>query len=671
MRVLHVNRALTIFGCCAALAGCVAKQAQVTMLQAPEVAQASAFKSMSVARFSGQYGDSLAVAMESAMMNARVQEKPVYRSVTRAPEGRSAGGDSRSLASAARAQGADALLVGEVTQAGVQDQRSSTTQYVCDQAADPKKLLSKCVSGRNVTIPCLDRRASMQVQVRLIDAKTGNAIFSQAITKQEDSQACGSDSPKDGRAMLGSLQAAVVDEVMRKIVPHDRSMSVSLMDPDDRIRSQANKDRFAGAIKFANSGRMDRACEMMRDVYEQEKESVALNYDLGICEEAAGAFWKASEHYRIADRLTNEPNKLITEALTRNDQNIKKAGAMASIRSDLVKSDRLEAGASPQTTKKRDSRPSAAQAIPNAPQNISSDALFLGQRTALVIGNSKYKRGALLNPVNDARAMTTELRKSGFQVISVEDAGLERMNSAIDEFGRAIKRGGAALVFYAGHGMQVNGENYLIPVDADLKKESDIQSKTINLGLILTKLEDAKSQVNVVVLDACRDNPFARSWRSTGKGGLASIDAPTGTVIAFATAPGKTAADGSGANGLFTTHFLKQLRIPNQKLEDVLKNTRKGVAADSQHEQIPWDSSSLTGDFYFKVSSNTTAANPAAPVPPVTGGAESATTVATRSIKVDRRQAESLDNAHPDNAPPASPGGGLFNSLKGLFKPSD
>lgn len=464
--------------------------------------------------------------------------------------------------------------------------------------------------------------------------------------------------------LLGSLQAAVVDEVMRKIVPHEKNMSVSLMDPDDRIRSSANKDRFAGAIKFANGGRMDRACEMMRDVYEQEKESVALNYDLGVCEEAAGAFWKASEHYRIADRLTNEPNSLITAALTRNDQNIKKAGAMANIRSDLVKTDRLEAGASPQTINKRDSRPSASQAIPNAPQNISPDALFLGQRTALVMGNSKYRRGALLNPVNDARAMAIELRKSGFQVIAVEDAGLDRMNSAIEEFGRAIKRGGVALVFYAGHGMQVNGENYLIPIDADLKKETDIQSKTLNLGLILTKLEDAKSQVNVVVLDACRDNPFARSWRSAGKGGLASIDAPTGTVIAFATAPGKTAADGSGANGLFTTHFLRQLRIPNQKLEDVLKNTRKGVAAESQNEQIPWDSSSLTGDFYFKVSNSVMTAK--AGQPPETGGAEQ-TTVATRSIKIDG----AADKSQPDGTASDSPVGGLFNSLKGMFKPQD
>lgn len=652
------------------LAGCMPQRAQVTMLQAPEIAAAAAYKSISVARFSGQYGDSVALAMESEMINARVQDKPVYRSVSRAPEGRSLAGDNRSLASTARSQGSEAILVGEVILANVQDRRSSTTQFICDQAANPKKLVSKCVSGRNVTVPCLSRSASMQVQVRLIDAKTGNTVFSQAIAKDASSEACGNDSPADGGVLLGKAQAAVVDEVMRKIVPHERRMAISLMDPDDQIRSPANKERFAGAIKFATGGRMDRACEMLREVYEQERESVALNYDLGVCEEAAGAFWKANEHYRIADRLTNAPNTLITAALARNEQNIKKAGAMANVRSDLLKTDRIEAGAAPQTINQPGSRPFVQQPPPRPPTNISPDDLFIGQRSALVIGNAKYRRGALQNPVNDARAMTAELRKAGFQVIAVEDAGLDRLQAAIDEFGRAIKPGGAALVFYAGHGMQVGGENYLIPVDADLKRETDVQAKTLNLAAILRKLEDSQSRVNVVILDACRDNPFARSWRSAGRGGLASIDAPTGTVIAFATAPGKTAEDGAGSNGLFTTHLLRQIRIPNQKIEDVLKNTRKGVAADSRNEQIPWDSSSLTGDFYFKVSNSAMSPKPAI-VAAEEAPAEAAT-LARRNLTVNDQQAVTHDNP-PAQAASSDGGslGGLFNSLKGLFRPID
>lgn len=587
---VQIHTTLILGSCALVLTACMTNQAKVTMLQAPEVAEAAAFKSMAVARFSGRYGDSLSTAIESAMMNARVQDKPVYRSV------------SRALASTARSQGADAILVGEVTRAGVQDEHSTSDKYVCDQVKNPKKLVSTCTSGHNVSVSCTNRKAFMEAQVRLIDAKSGQSVFSQAISQDAESSGCDNQSPTDGQVMLGNLQGKIVDEIMRKIVPHDRTMDVTLMDPDDRIRSPGNKERFAGAIKFANGGRLDRACQTMREVYDQEKESIALNYDLGVCEESAGAFWKANEHYQIADRLTNEPNKLITEALTRNEQNLKKAGALAQHRTDLVKTSRLEAGAAPQSIHGTASLASAPTAIPSAPQQIPADALFLGRRTALVIGNSNYGRNTLPNPVNDARAMADELRKAGFQVILVEDARLEKMNGAIDQFGRAVKAGGVALVFYAGHGIQVKGENYLIPVDADLRSEHEIQSRTINLGHILSTLEDAKPQVNIVILDACRDNPFARSWRSTGKEGLAAIDAPSGTLIAFATAPGKTAADGTGANGLFTSHLLRQLRIPNQKIEDVLKNTRKGVAADSKDEQIPWDSSSLTGDFYFKVS---------------------------------------------------------------------
>lgn len=177
-----------------------------------------------------------------------------------------------------------------MTGAGVRDEHNTSERYVCDQTKNPKKLVSTCVSGHNVTVSCTDRKAFMEAQVRLIDAKSGQSVFSQAIGKDDKSYGCGNESPKDGQAMLGGLQREIVDEVMRKIVPHDRDMEVTLMDPDDRLRSPSNKERFAGAIKFAKGGRLDRACQTLREVYDQEKESIALNYDLGVCEESAGAF---------------------------------------------------------------------------------------------------------------------------------------------------------------------------------------------------------------------------------------------------------------------------------------------------------------------------------------------------------------------------------------------
>jgi uncharacterized caspase-like protein len=456
-----------------------------------------------------------------------------------------------------------------------------------------------------------------------------------------------------------------LEQIKVKVVPHDRVMNVELMSADSGIATEPARSRFDGAVKFAKEGRMDRACDMFRDVYEGNKASPALNYNLGVCEEAAGAFWKASEYYRIADRLTNEPNKLLNAALARNEASIKKGGALAQNRADLIGTSTIEAGASPQSGAKMSPKVKApSQSVPLAPQDISDDVLLLDKRTALVIGNGGYRRGALLNPVNDARAMAAELRKTGFKVIEIEDAAYTRMGAAIDEFGRAIKEGGVALVFYAGHGMQVKGENYLIPVDADLKSENDVPYKTVALGQILTKLDEAKPQVNIVILDACRDNPFARSWRST-KGGLASIDAPSGTVIAFATAPGKTAADGAGANGLFTSYLLKQLRVPNQKLEEVLKNTRKAVATASNYEQVPWDSSSMTGDFYFRVTSSqsTGAQGGSAHAANETLDQFRSAQVASRNPKIETIP----EKRHEEEGAPKPPLDGLLNSLKGLF----
>lgn len=587
------------------IGACAQNQTKVTMVQAPEVAEASKFKTVSVARFSGKYGDVVSNDLEAALMNARVQERPVYRSVMRAGESRAVGSDSRSLASAARSLNTEAIFSGEVTQAAVNDVRRQEQEYVCDQQEKSKKLISKCLSGHNVTIQCIDRSASLEVQVKLTDAANGNVVYSEAIRKSDKSSGCGSTAPKDGGQMLGALKTQILEQIKTKVVPHEKMVNIALMESPDGLRASGAVARFEGALRFAKEGRMDRGCSMLREIYEGDKNSVALNYNLGVCEEASGSFWKADEYFRIADRLTNEPNKLLTAALARSAANIKKSGNLAQNRSDLVGGSKLESGApaSPQSGGNANfAALSAATAmVPQAPQNISADMLMLEKRTALVIGNAAYQRGALLNPVNDARAISAELRKMNFKVISVEDASFAKMGMAIDEFGRAIKEGGVALVFYAGHGMQVKGENYLIPVDADLKGENDVPYKTVALGQILSKLEDAKPRVNIVLLDACRDNPFARSWRST-RGGLSSIDAPSGTVIAFATAPGKTAADGAGSNGLFTSHFLKQLTVPNLKIEDVLKNTRKGVSAASNNEQIPWDSSSLTGDFYFKVS---------------------------------------------------------------------
>jgi uncharacterized caspase-like protein len=221
------------------------------------------------------------------------------------------------------------------------------------------------------------------------------------------------------------------------------------------------------------------------------------------------------------------------------------------------------------------------------------------QRIALVIGNSAYPAAARLrNPVNDAKAMADKLRALGFDVTLRTDASQRDMTRAISQFGQKLTPGSVSLFYYAGHGMQMRGKNFLIPIDAEIETEGSVHSEAVDVDQLLNQLGPAR--LSMVILDACRNNPFERRFRSTGTGGLAQIDAPTGTLLAYATAPGKVASDGSGSNGLYTEALLKALDMPGLKVEDVFKQVRINVLKASDNLQIPWESSSLTGEFFFR-----------------------------------------------------------------------
>jgi len=227
------------------------------------------------------------------------------------------------------------------------------------------------------------------------------------------------------------------------------------------------------------------------------------------------------------------------------------------------------------------------------------------KRVALVIGNGDYANARkLANPVNDANDMAKALRDVGFEVVSGTNLSLKQMSEKVREFGDKLKAsGGVGLFYYAGHGVQVNNRNYLIPVEADISREDEIDFAALNFDIVLRKMATANNGLNIVILDACRNNPFARSWsRGDEEGGLAQINAPTGTFIAYATSPDKTADDGAGRNGLYTAELLKYIKQPNMKIEETFKEVRKAVKQASGGKQIPWDSSSLSGEFYFKKS---------------------------------------------------------------------
>jgi hypothetical protein len=244
-------------------------------------------------------------------------------------------------------------------------------------------------------------------------------------------------------------------------------------------------------------------------------------------------------------------------------------------------------------------------------QNAKDSVAGKDVRLALVIGNGAYKTSPLKNPPKDAQAVSRALRSCGFQVQTLVDATLPQMETALRQFGQRLKAGGVGLFYYAGHGMQVKGTNYLIPVGAEIIEEDEIRFKALDANEVLAKVESAGNGLNLIILDACRNDPFGRSWRRGGTGGLAQMDAPTGTYIAFATAPGKTASDGDGENGLYTRQFLEALKVPGLNVEQVFKRVRVGVKHSSHDQQVPWDSSSLTGEFYFKTAGG---AEPSSPV---------------------------------------------------------
>jgi len=233
------------------------------------------------------------------------------------------------------------------------------------------------------------------------------------------------------------------------------------------------------------------------------------------------------------------------------------------------------------------------------------------KRVALVVGNSGYVHAnALPNPVNDAGDMAKALAEVGFEVILGLDLSKSGFDGKVRDFARALEKADVALLFYAGHGLQVSGKNYLVPVDAKLQVERDLDFEAISLDFVLKQMElDRDDKTNIVFLDACRDNPLARNLaRSMGTRsgtiaqGLAQVQAGVGTFIAYSTQPGNVALDGEGRNSPFTAALVKDLRLPDRNLNAVMIEVRKDVTAATGGKQVPWDLSALTGDFYFQLA---------------------------------------------------------------------
>ena len=221
------------------------------------------------------------------------------------------------------------------------------------------------------------------------------------------------------------------------------------------------------------------------------------------------------------------------------------------------------------------------------------------KRYALLIGNAAYSSAPLANPVNDVRAMSHSLRSAGFEVVSAENVGRIELLRLVRDFGnKLLISGGVGLFYFAGHGLQIKGRNYLVPVDAQVTGEDEASYDSMDADFVLQKMGEAKNRVNIIILDACRNNPFVKT-RAAGGGGLAQMDAPVGSLVAYATAPGSVASDGVGANGLYTQHLVTAIAQKGLAVEEVFKQVRANVRRDSQGKQIPWENTALEGQFFF------------------------------------------------------------------------
>jgi len=223
------------------------------------------------------------------------------------------------------------------------------------------------------------------------------------------------------------------------------------------------------------------------------------------------------------------------------------------------------------------------------------------RRVALVIGNGAYgpEIGALANPSNDAADFAEALRAAGFETMLKLDVDRDEMHRAVIDFGRSLDDGGVGLFYYAGHAVQVDGNNYLIPLGARIDREDYVPLEAVDVNQVLGRMGGANNRLNIVILDACRNNPFRSISRGVSRG-LAQTLAPTGTYIAYSAGPGQVAFDGDGRNSPYTAGLLDMMTQPGLSLEEVFKGVRVKVLASTEDKQTPWTSSSITGDFYFR-----------------------------------------------------------------------
>jgi tetratricopeptide (TPR) repeat protein len=373
---------------------------------------------------------------------------------------------------------------------------------------------------------------------------------------------------------------------------------------------------YAGrAASYVRKGNLDLALKDLNEGLRLNPNNAAVHNGLGLYHMAKGEYDSALVDFNTAIRLVPQYLYAYSHRAEAYESNGDLAAALADFRVALgLDPDKRQVGGREaadgiaRVEQKLAAKAGGTTKVSVANTRISPPAVApvaapIGRRVALVIGNSKYRYAPQLrNPSNDASDIAQALRKLGFDVVEGRDLDKHGMEDRTREFGRKLEGADLALLFYAGHGLQVAGKNYLVPIDARIERAGDLSLDTIEVGQILAPME-AEKRVNLVFLDACRDNPLARSLarslgtRSTSVGsGLAAIQSAVGTMIAYATQPDNVALDGDGRNSPFTAALLKHIATPNVEIGTIMRRVRADVVAATLERQVPWDSSSLIGE---------------------------------------------------------------------------
>ncbi len=574
-----VSLALAAAGCAGVNAGSIGLKladavAPTVAFKVPaRNADAGALRSVVIVTDGTEVAQQVGQRLESSMGRLRIDERPHYSTVKIGPRIAGMPADAQFVA-LARSNGVEAVVLVTGGASTVKNATSSEDRFTC---ATETKLFKSCPQGQSRTnkVSCTTTEGLSAVRIRVVRANDARAVVAETVGGESRFYRCSdSTGPQaDSAELVAAAVSNNADQAMQLLAPSYVSAPLDIMRADAALPAAQRKD-FDAASDFARAKRMDEACRRFDELYMDLKESIALTFNVAFCAELRGDLLRANQGYRRASELANAPEPQIDRRL---------AGTEKSLRDNPTVF-----------------LPTSEAKVATNPRGPAGTET--GRRVALVIGNAKYQRSALVNPVSDARLVSDRLKRVGFEVTELENVDAARFGTAVADFAVRAKGVEIALFYYAGHALQADGENFLLPVDnGKFRTMDDVRDGGgMQLATIVAQLDVAGPLVKLLVIDACRDNPLPSSNRSLAGGGLAAVkQPPQGGLIAFATAPGRVAEDGAGRNSVFSKHFSDQMMVPDQTVEQLFKRVRAAVKTETKNRQEPTEVSSLVGDVMF------------------------------------------------------------------------